>query len=1301
MLQPIMGLVVSIPVLVEAQCAERLLPDAQVRLRASCVRGGDGDVHCPELQPLLRDLLGYPADAVIHEGLDRHALFVAEGPQVLQPSAALRDPARPDAELVLVWELPDGVDLDKPETVTGAFEYPPAAKFDRLLRHAGVPIGLLTNGRAFRLVYAPSGEASGSLTFRVDDMLSVGGHPILDAFVMLLSAHRLYGVSAERSLPRILEESRRWQARVSDRLADQVLDATALLLDGFQIAAQRDGREDFADLDGDHVHRGLLTALLRVVFLLYAEDASLMPVENDVYRRGLSIGGLFERLRADAVAYPDSMRQRFGAWGGLLTAFRAVFFGMSCGALRLPPRRGALFDPHRFPFLEGWHAGASPVSDAEARAAVRVPTVSDAVVLAVLERLMFLGGQRISYRSLDVEQIGSVYERMLGFTVVRLPDDAVCVRGSRRWLGVAELEEVAAARRARWLRDVMGLPAPSAERVARTFSDAADSLGRREALSSIALRVAGSPLVRGAGALVLQPRASTESSTSHYTPRSLCQPLVARALEPAVRALGDAPTAEQLLSLKVCDPAMGSGAFLVESCRFLAEQLVAAWRREPQTTPDAARVEDPVIVARRIVAQRCLYGVDRNADAVELAKLSLWLVTLARDLPFTFVDHALRHGDSIVGLDVDQIARFHWKSVEDDPVLLAEVAATLEEALPLRARIEQLAIADSPEEQAAKERLLWDAEDAIERLRVAGDLVLAAFFQGATTSERETLRRRFRDAVVAWLREDVPLPPDVLEARAELRRSVPAFHWMLELAEIFHEGRVDPLDGAAPAGRMDAFVGNMPFIGGRRIATIHGERYAAWLCNAFDASGEVDYVTYFFLRASTLLGANGTIGLIATSSIAQGDTRRAGLQRLIRDGLVIYDAFSKMPWPGDANVLVAPVLLAKGTIREHTGTPRLNGVEAARINSRLRSYEEREDPARLDSNAGCAFVGCFLRGEGFVLSSEEARALLERAPNEGPVVRPYLVGEDVAKDPRQAASRFVVDFAVMDLDEARSFTKAIDIIEERVRPDREKLRSTGADASHRRYWWRFANTRNDLRAWLAANAECLVLPRVAKHLLVARTHAEQVFSEQVVVFGLHDAAAFGILQSRVHEVWVRLLSSTMGEGLRYSASDCFDTFPFPRPDPRAELPVLAEVATRLEKLRAAYMIDEGVGLTTTYNRMKDPAVDDPGVVELRRVHEANERAVLAAYSEADPEGRWFDVAVPPYCTLAGGAGADAFEDAIIDRLFALNEKRARAATPSVIGRKTTPSKTRGKTSKRGTKNVEGRHRNDDDRTGGG
>src|SRR6202042_1328379 len=124
--------------------------------------------------------------------------------------------------------------------------------------------------------------------------------------------------------------------------------------------------------------------------------------------------------------------------------------------------------------------------------------------------------------------------------------------------------------------------------------------------------------------------------------------------------LGPNATPEEVLNLKVCDPAMGSGAFLVEACRALGSRLIDAWARHPEKRPVIPPAEDEDLYPRRLVAQRCLYGVHKNPLATDLAKLSLWLATLARDHEFTFLDHALKSGDSLAGLSRAQIAAAHW-----------------------------------------------------------------------------------------------------------------------------------------------------------------------------------------------------------------------------------------------------------------------------------------------------------------------------------------------------------------------------------------------------------------------------------------------------------------------------------------------------------------------------------------------------------------------------------------------------------------------------------------------------------------
>ncbi|MFZ9464468.1 MAG: DNA methyltransferase, partial [Vulcanococcus sp.] len=317
---------------------------------------------------------------------------------------------------------------------------------------------------------------------------------------------------------------------------------------------------------------------------------------------------------------------------------------------------GELFDPDAYPFLEG----RQPDSSYKDAILTNLPAVSDDVVEKVLSKLIWLDGERLSYRALDVEQIGSVYEGIMGFTVEQASGASVGIthRPPRQKITITvvvdgeQLLAQPAGKREKWLDDHTGVALKLPAKVKKEL---------KEATSLAELCVAldrklspHTPNGLAAGSLILQPTAERRRSGSHYTPRALTEPIVAEAFRPWLERCHGQPTAEQILDLKVCDPAMGSGAFLVAVCRYLAGWLVQAWEREGY--PEGFKAEwDKDNVARRLIAQRCLYGVDKNPFAVNLAKLSLWLVTLSQELPFTFVDHALKCGDSLVGYSVAEI----------------------------------------------------------------------------------------------------------------------------------------------------------------------------------------------------------------------------------------------------------------------------------------------------------------------------------------------------------------------------------------------------------------------------------------------------------------------------------------------------------------------------------------------------------------------------------------------------------------------------------------------------------------------
>ncbi|MCC7543038.1 MAG: N-6 DNA methylase [Deltaproteobacteria bacterium] len=1353
--QPIEGLVFSVPALDEAP-----VPAARAEITVDLRRWlteTDRGFALRSADELFRRFLGYDAAGMLvarGELPESLSFYAPESRQEIRPSFAIArgpfeaDAADPFAEfeattppsgakdaagdeasedrgagsagvgdapalspwVALVWDLgddcadPTALDLDAPEDATGSWRYPPTAKLERLLRHVGVPVGFVTNRRHLRVVYAPAGEATSHLTFRFDALADTAGRPLVVALDLLFHARRTYRSDPKHTFEGLLAESRRRQAEVTDDLARQVFEAVERLLEGFEAAAARDVGGDRLDslraaMETGQVYGGVLDCILRLVFLLYAEDRSLMPVDHPIYAGHMSVLGLYERLAADAGAHPESMHQRYGAYGALVSLFRAVYFGVRHGTLHLPPRQGRLFDPSAFPFLEGgmpdWTAA---VNLAEDRAAVRLPTVDDGTIYDVLHRLIVLDGQRISYRDLSVEQIGAVYESLMGFTVERVEGAAVRLGKNGHWVEVATLRDASKSEREKILDDRCGLSKAGIKRAQETLSSPPVPLRKegagpsprlrgeegegpsRDASSPFApshvegrgpdavLADALSELASGGkaerhrhrarpGQLVLQPTASRRSTGSHYTPRSLSERVVRRTLEPILACLGEAPTAAQILQLKVCDPAMGSGAFLVEACRFLGNAVVESWRRSEELPGILEKHGDPVLHAKRLVAQRCLYGVDKNAAAVELAKLSLWLETLSGEKPFTFLDHVLRHGDSLVGLDLTQVRAFHWAPDKQLPTFAAVVDRALAEVKENRDAIQSLADDESDAAQRDKRRYLELAEQAMERVKLVADVCVGAFFAEQKPKARETERRRRLDVVEQWLGGgDEAAGAQVAEWAEEIRKRHAPFHWHLELPEVFFLARPDPLDGGKVTGAafMDAFVGNPPFLGGTRISVANGLEYRDWLALRYECSSLTDLSAFFLRRADELLGRNGAVGLITTNSIAQGDTRVTGLSRICERGGTIYAAERSFPWPGDAGVSASVVHLSRGI---RTPPPVLDGVAVAKITSYLSARGQEATPRMLAGNRGVSVIGSFVLGVGFLFDDAQAgatptarmREIIEADPRSTNVIRRYIGGEDLNTSPSQSSDRFIIDFEERSYQEAQKWGSVLEIVEAKVKPARASVKQR----DRREEWWRHATRSPQFRAYVAEHGRALALSQVSLHLALSFVSAEAVLSHTCVIILLHEVSAFAVLQSRVHESWARFLGSSLEDRLRYTPTDCFETFPFPQADPRNAIPAMRDIGQRLYDERAAYMIVTGQGLTQAYNRLKDSGCQDARIVELRRLHEEMDRAVLDAYG-------WSDIVVPPFCpaTAAERKAVKAFSDEVIDRLFVLNAERA-------------------------------------------
>ena len=302
------------------------------------------------------------------------------------------------------------------------------------------------------------------LTFHFRYLVETNGRPMAGALAALLAVERVTDLlPAAQRLPALLEESRKYQNDVSTALAGQVLEALWELVRGFQSANDAAARQLLAQAlrEAPHdVYGGLLTTLMRLVFILYAEDRGLVPA-GDVYQRYYSVAGLFERLREDEARYPDTMDARYGAWTQLLALFRLIHDGGGHGALKFTARLGRLFDPDAHPFLEGRPHNARRVKGER----VDPPRIADGVVYRVLNNLLILDGERLSYRALDVEQI-VVYEAMMGF-VLEEARGRPSVAPSTSSSASPTCSAPTGSDRAKWLRDEAELKLSSADALAK------------------------------------------------------------------------------------------------------------------------------------------------------------------------------------------------------------------------------------------------------------------------------------------------------------------------------------------------------------------------------------------------------------------------------------------------------------------------------------------------------------------------------------------------------------------------------------------------------------------------------------------------------------------------------------------------------------------------------------------------------------------------------------------------------------------------------------------------------------------
>ncbi len=1270
---------------------------------------------------VLSRLLEYE-EAVLLRGEEIPASCVHREPEhreEVRPSIAVVSSDDPGQVVLPILVFPRNQRLGSP-MADMRWSASPTQRMYSLLRSAGIPIGLVTNGSEWCLIHIKETETTGFIVFRADIMAD---EPIvLRAFYNLLGVRRVIGAPDGERLHELLLASRDDEEELTTDLGRQVRVAVELLVREIDHLDADSGRELLTGIPDGTIYNATLTVMMRLMFLLCAEERKLLPIdESDTFVTCYAASTLLNQLEQDKQLGEEILERRHDAWLRLMATARLIFTGSARPELQLTAYGGSLFDPEKYPFLERLR-------------------VNNRIVLHILESLQYIVTEgptgkehrRVSFEALDVEQIGYVYEGLLDHTAVRAADSVLGLigkPGDEPEIALSVLEAKSSAGDKELLK-LLNDETNRAEKALQKLLDAEPDLERSEALevacggdALLKQRIMpylgllrfdpiGRLQVYPKGALYVTVSDQRRGAGAHYTPRFLAEEVVQYALEPLVyqgpsegtpREEWKLRDARHIVNLRVADIAMGSGAFLVAACRYLSARLVEAWNAaealagqrlaftskgefaggydpaRPQlagrmlatpfgqiaiASPDEELLpvepDERLASARRIIADRCLYGVDINPMATEMAKLSLWLITLRRDRPFTFVDHALKCGDSLVGVSLEELQAFSLTPHSDrGDLLIPWVQDAVNQVTNLRRLIRQVA-SNTPLEVLQRAGWHKKAEEYEEALRAAANLLLMEAFSGIDEAKRQNLFNSLHER---------PTPEEARTLAAELGRR--SFHFPLEFPDVFADGG------------FHAVVGNPPFVGGQRITGAMGEPFRNYLVSrvAHGKRGSADLCAYFFLRAVCLLRDDGYLGYLATNTISQGDTREVGLDQLLLpaghkdkpDTIAfcnIYRSVKSVKWPSkSANLEVAKIWLKHGS---WLGACVLDDVPVGRITAFLDDGSASGKPFRLKANAGKSFQGSIVLGMGFVMEPEQAEALIVNDPRNKDVLFPYLNGEDLNSRPDQSPSRWVINFFDWPLgrigqslpvsgetmlhyahnvdinlsDEwrpklhsrwgaaeeerrgkwlrigvvpedypgpvAADYPDILTLVETSIRPERARNNRE----VYRRMWWHYAEKRPELYLAIANNPVTYVRARVSNVPAFSEVPTGWVMSEQLVVMAYHNRGALGVLSSSVHQVWVVQLASTLGKGLRYTPTDCAETFPFPAV---MNAPQLVEAIDNLVVTRKKWQMDNSMGLGDYYKEVllnQDEKWD-----EHRRMHIRLDNAVLGVYGWGDIELR--------------------------------------------------------------------------------
>jgi type I restriction-modification system DNA methylase subunit len=795
------------------------------------------------VQPIL-DLLGYADNYIVqaptkvgqHINRPDYALF----PDVKTKNKAYQKLGQNDYALCIgiadakYWERE--LDLTKSSDRDTFTNQNPSFQIAAYLTGTRQNWGILTNGRLWRLYSSKSHLPLGNY-YQVDlvQLLEEAPVEIFKYFYVLFRKQALLQVEGKALLDHILEGSEEYAVELEADIKERAYDVVELLCRGFAADFAHERLSDAALKD---IYDNSLTLLYRLLFVFYAEARELLPLTtNASYRENYSLRKLthdIDEIFKKSYELSTSSTQYYHSISSL---FHLINNGDP--KLGVPEYNGGLFDPLEHPFLEK-------------------QAIPDAYLVRAIHQLARMTDKKlrrevaVDYNTLSERHLGSIYEGLLEFKPMIASHDLVVIKGEGSTKYAPANKHP--GKKAAYTKDELYLANDKGER------KVSGSYYTPEYIVNYIVENTLDPLVEEAHEKVktLRPevdRAIAKWQTLKEQKQNLepTEKYERKIAEESERLL------EPYLALKVLDPAMGSGHFLARATDFLAEAIAT----DPDIkSPLELSEESELTYYRRHIVESCIYGVDLNPLAVELAKLTLWLTTMAKSKPLSFLNHHLKVGNSLIGArvaDLDEIPKAKKKAIDLSraPVQLGLFQSVfnqkLYDLLQNRALIAKLTT-ETLENVHDKQK--WEKEFAhnVERFRTLADVWISTFFgNDVRWDEYNTLIENIQIPDQEWRKL---ISKKYVQNALDLRENRHFFHWELEFPEVFYEK-----DGKRKANPgFDTVIGNPP--------------YDVFTEGTFDhlsvATGCGNLAGHFVARGAEMVRDLGSFGMVLPLSIACG-----------------------------------------------------------------------------------------------------------------------------------------------------------------------------------------------------------------------------------------------------------------------------------------------------------------------------------------------------------------------------------------------------------------------------------------------